>query len=57
MGKFTGNIIQREEVAGANRALDFQRVAVKMMISFESLYQEIVDREPDRTSPVRVPSE
>src|SRR6185369_14982747 len=45
------------EVAGAGRAFDLERVAVEVMITLERFDQQVVDREPDRPSPVGVAAE
>src|SRR6185312_8678392 len=46
-----------EETAGAGRALDLQVVAVEVVESLQRLDEQVVDRKPDRSAPVRVTAE
>ena len=39
------------------RTLHLQRVAIEMVVTFQRLDQQVVDRKPDRPAPVRIPAE
>src|SRR5579872_4228844 len=55
--QFRRNLPQREHLTGPGRALYFQSVAVIVVVPLQRLDDEVVDRKPHRTSPVRVPAE
>ena len=56
-GKFARYFLKRHHVSGPGRAFDFERVAIKEVITFERFDDQEIDREPDRTAPVRVAAE
>ena len=51
-GKFTRYFLERHHVSGPGRAFDFERVAIKEVITFERFDDQEIDREPDRPAPV-----
>ena len=55
--QFLRHLAQCHAPAGARRALHLQVVAVKMMIPFQRLNEQIVDGNPHRAAPVRVAPE
>ena len=52
-----GDLVQRQILARAGRALDREVVAVVVVELLERLDDQVVDREPDRAAPVRVAAE
>src|SRR3974377_150430 len=52
-----GDLLERQHSSRTNRTFDFELVAVKVMVALQSLDDQIFDREPDRTAPIRVPAE
>src|SRR5690349_3167916 len=52
-----GHIVDRDEVARADRALDLEVIAVIVMELLQRLDDEEVDGKPDRPAPVRVAAE
>src|SRR5678815_54646 len=52
-----GHVVDRDEPARADRALDLEVIAVVVMELLQRFDDEEVDREPDRTAPVRVAAE
>src|SRR5437773_10378347 len=56
-GQLARNLVQVHHSSRSASALDTQRVAVEMVIAFERLDQQIIQREPHRSPPVRVPAE
>src|SRR5262249_39312128 len=50
------DLSQREHLSRAGRAFDLEVVAEVLVIAAEGLEDQVVDREPDRTAPVRVAS-
>src|SRR5262245_9111089 len=55
--QFFGDFGEVLHLAGTGRKLDAKIVAVKVVIAFESFYQEVVQREPNWPAPVRVAAE
>src|SRR5204862_7385645 len=55
--KLTRDLLERHHVSGTGRAFDFERVAIKEVITFESFDDQEIDRKPDGTEPVRVAAE
>src|SRR5688572_28539027 len=51
------HLFEVHEVARACGTLDPQRVTIEVVIAFQRLDQEIVEREPDRPTPVGVATE
>src|SRR5439155_14268607 len=51
------DLAERRQASRPDRALDAQRVAVKVVIAFERLDDQVVHREPDRPTPVGVAAE
>src|SRR6266571_1173022 len=51
-GKFTRYFLERHHVSGPGRAFDFERVAIKEMITFKRFDDQEINREPDGTAPV-----
>ena len=54
---FLRHLLQVHHVARAGRAFDLEVVAVEVVVAFERLDDQIIDREPDRTAPIRVTAE
>ena len=48
---------ERKHFARTRRALDLQRCAIEVIVTFYRLDQQIVNRKPDWPAPVRVPTE
>src|SRR4051794_41925439 len=56
-GELRRDLLEIQVASRARRAFDAQRVTVIVVITLERLEHEVVQREPDRTAPVRVPTE
>lgn len=56
-GEFIGHLLEIEQASRSPGTLDSQHVAVKEVVAFQRFDQEIIDREPDGATPVRVPAE
>ena len=50
--KLTGHFIKIHAYARARRTLDGERIAIKVVVAFKRLEQQVIDREPDRTAPI-----
>ena len=55
--KFTRDLLERHHVSRTGRAFDLERFAVKEVITLERFDDEKIDREPNRSAPVRVAAE
>ena len=51
------NFLECEHFSGTNWTLYLQLIAVEMVIAFECLDDEVIDREPNRAAPVGVAAE
>ena len=52
-----GNLLDREQRAGARRAFDFEIVAVVVVEFLQRLDDQEIEREPDRSAPVGIAAE
>src|SRR5258708_4897034 len=55
--KFLSDLLQVHQPPGARGAFHPQMVAVEMMVSFERLDEQVIERKPNWTAPIRVPAE
>jgi len=55
--KFLGDLLKRQHFSRTDRTFDLKLVAVKVMVALQSLDDQIVDRKPNRTAPIRVSAE
>ncbi len=51
-GQLARDLPRGSGISGAGGTLDFQLVAVEMVIPFEGLDQQVVERHPDRPAPI-----
>src|SRR5580704_1456181 len=54
---FPGHFAERFVLPGSRRALDFQRIAIEVVVALERLDQQMIERKPDRSAPIRVAAE
>src|ERR1044071_2525984 len=52
--KLVRHFLEGQHVSGADRTFDFKRFAIKFVITLKRFDDEEVDREPNRSAPVRV---
>jgi hypothetical protein len=55
--QFPRYFLKRSHISGTRRALDFERLTVKEVITFERFDDQEIDREPNWAAPVRVAAE
>ena len=55
--QFLGHLVQGKEFAGPGRTFDFEVITVVVVKSLQGLDDEIVDRHPNGTAPIRVAAE
>src|SRR5205823_8568448 len=48
---------ERQIVAGSSRAFDFEIIAVIVMKLLKRFNEQVIDRHPDRSAPIRIPAE
>jgi hypothetical protein len=53
-GNFERDILQVHELSRSRWTFDLHAVAVEMVILFERLDEQVIDRKPNRSAPVRV---
>src|SRR5438046_168072 len=53
---FVRHLSQRHHLSRPRRALHLQRLAIKKVIAFQRLDQQIIHWEPDWTAPVGIPA-
>src|SRR5580704_262300 len=56
-GNFVCHLLKVHENTRPGGAFDFEVIPVKIIVSLQSLHDQIVDRKPDRSSPVGVSTE
>src|SRR6185436_16127772 len=56
-GQFGRNLSEGHEVPGARGTLNLERIAVVVVIALQRFDQQVIDREPDRATPVRASAE
>lgn len=55
--QFSGDLLERHHLPRTRGTFNFKSVAVVLMVSSQRLYENKINREPDRTSPVAVTTE
>src|SRR5215469_886368 len=55
--QFPRHFLKRRHLSRAGRALDFERFAIKQVITLKRFHDQEIDREPNWAAPVRVAAE
>lgn len=51
-GNLLGHLLQVHHVSGSGRAFDLEAVTIEMVITLECFDDQVIDREPDRATPI-----